>query len=164
MYPNFLLQVFLYPNMWGAYCSSCLLFFLEWNYYRVKSDLMADLWVGGYKARDLAASCNRSGNMICIYSPECCAPKIEGASTEKQWIGGKDLFSFSVLGSSYKSTHRLSEMLGFAGTLSKIKSQLSTHFKHQIGFSHPLLSTRTSVNEDRILACYVHRRKLFLDV
>ncbi|KAB0342157.1 hypothetical protein FD754_019083 [Muntiacus muntjak] len=45
-----------------------------------------------------------------------------------------DVFSFSVLGSCYKSTCRLSEVLGFAVILNKIKFQLSTHFKHQTGF------------------------------
>lgn len=62
------------------------------------------------------------GNMTCVCSPEHHAPANEGTSSQDQQIEGKDVFSFSVLGSCHKSTCRLSEVLGFAVILSKIKS------------------------------------------
>ena len=81
-----------------------------------------------------------TGKYVC--SLERHAPANEGASVQDQWTEGKDVFPFSVLGSCYKSTRGLSEVLGLAVILSKIKPQLSTHLKHRTGFPRPPLSKR----------------------
>lgn len=49
------------------------------------------------QACDLAGSCHKLENIMCVCSPEHHLPKHQGTSTQKQWIEGKDLFSFPVL-------------------------------------------------------------------
>ena len=63
----------------------------------MKSDLRAD-WGRGAQACDLAGSCPKLENNIYACSPEHYPPKRQGTSAQKRWTGGKDFFSFSVLG------------------------------------------------------------------
>ena len=99
----------------------------------------------------LVASCSKLENIICVYLPDDSSPKHSGPSTQKQWIGGKNSFSFSVMGSYYKKCTQTFRDDGFASTLHIFKSPLSTHFKCQPGFSYRL-SISTSVHTDDLLA------------
>lgn len=94
----------------------------------------------GWTQRSCGLLAPLTGKYVC--SLEHHEQTNEDASLQDQWAEGKGVFSFSVLGSCCKSTRGLSEVLGLAVILSKIKPQLSTHLKHRTGSPHPPLSRR----------------------
>lgn len=87
-------------------------FFQNDTHFRVKLD-----WGGGgHKVCDLAASCHKLETVASVYLPEKPTPWHSGASENSQWIEGKAVFSFSVMGLIIKRIQTFRDV-AFAGTL-----------------------------------------------
>lgn len=65
---------------------------------------------------DLAASCHKLETVASVYLLERTTPSHSGASTKRQWIEGKDVFSFSVMGLIIKRIQTFRDV-AFSGTL-----------------------------------------------